>query len=244
MVVDAILYNGERDIFDLRYGVLKDYVDEFVVVEFGTTFSGKPKESHPINLPRVSYHFFTQVKDVGPALPPAFAMEYNQREMIKECLTHLNDDDTVVIGDCDEIWDPHLPAVGMKCRLRVYSYFLNNRSSEEFALGPIVGTYRYVKDMSINELRTHQTLSPEYRGWHFTSMGGVAELKRKIESYGHQEFNTPQVKDGLEYRLSTGQDFVGRNFTYTIDEASWPQFLLENREKYIHLLRPEPIPQQ
>src|SRR6185503_20943331 len=43
-IIDTILYNGEEDLFDLRYNILKDVVDEFVVAEAQTTFSGKPKE--------------------------------------------------------------------------------------------------------------------------------------------------------------------------------------------------------
>ena len=238
MVIDAILYNGERDIFDLRYNVLKDVVDEFVVVEFGKTFSGKDKEAHPINLPKVSYHFFTQVKDLKPNLPPAFATEYNQREMIKQCLKHLDGDEWVFIGDCDEIWEPNfeIPEDRIKFRLRVYAYYLNNRSSEDFALGPILARYHTVRANRINDLRTQTPLSPELSGWHFTNMGGAERLKEKIESYGHQEFNTPEVKDNLEERIKRNQDYVGRNFTFWKDESDWPEYLKNNKDKYNHLL--------
>lgn len=237
MVIDAILYNGERDIFDLRYNVLKDVVDEFVVVEFGKTFSGKVKEAHPINLPKVSYHFFTQVlekKQLG--LPPAFEMEFNQREMIGQCLEHLDDEDIVYVGDCDEIWNPKEIKVGTKYRLRVYAYHLNNRSSEDFALGPVCMEYGKLKHWSLNRLRTDIELSPELSGWHFTNMGGPQRLKEKIESYGHQEFNTPQIKDNLEERIKQNRDYVGRNFTFWRDETDWPDYLITNRENYKHLL--------
>jgi hypothetical protein len=62
-------------------------------------------------------------------------------------------------------------------------------------------------------------------------------LKRKIESYGHQELNTEEIKGGLEYRLSTGQDFIGRDFRYILDESAWPSFLKETRHKYLHLIK-------
>lgn len=237
MIVDAILYNGEREIFELRYQILKDYVDEFVVVEFGKTFSGNIKEAHPINLPKVSYHFFTQVKDLQSNLPTAFAMEYNQREMIKDCLLHLNDEDTLFMGDCDEIYNPHVPSGIEKLRLRVYSYYLNNRSDEFFTLGPIVGRYKDMKDKSFNYLRSKTQTSDKYGGWHFTNMGGLDKLKHKIESYGHQEFNVPQIKDNLEQRMTSNQDYIGRNFNMWIDESDWPPWLKEHREDYKHLLK-------
>lgn len=238
MIIDACLYNGEREIFDLRYNILKDYVDEFVVVEFGKTFSGKLKPAHPINLPKVSYHFFTQVKDLKPDLPPAFAMEYNQREMIKECLTHLSDDDVVYMGDCDEIWDTNvLWSFPSKIKLRVYAYYLNNRSDEWFALGPVVAQYKDLKDKSLNKLRSELHLTKDYHGWHFTNMGGLDKLKYKIESYGHQEFNVPQVKNNLEQQIEQNKDYIGRDFKMWIDESDWPPWLKEHRQDYKHMLK-------
>lgn len=240
MVIDACLYNGEREIFDLRYNILKDVVDEFVVVEFGKTFSGKDKEAHPINLPKVSYHFFTQVKDLKPNLPPAFAMEYNQREMIKECLTHLDDEDVVIMGDVDEVWSRDLleRADCRKARLRPYAYYLNNRSSEDFILGPVKCRYKFIKALSLNGLRSNpHALTDEYLGWHFTNMGGREKLINKIESYGHQEFNTPEIKDQLSARIEKNEDYIGRRFTFTIDESEWPQYLKDNKDKYIHLCK-------
>lgn len=238
MIVDAILYNGEREIFDLRYNILKDHVDEFVVVEFGKTFSGKDKEAHPIDLPKVSYHFLTQWKDFKPTLPEAFQREFNQREMIRAMLTHLDDEDVVYMGDCDEIWDPTIPPqLDMKLKLRVYSYYLNNRSDENFALGSIVMKYGDMKRYGFNDLRSNMPLSEDYSGWHFTNMGGLDKLKYKIESYGHQEFNTVEIKDRLEEQIQENKDYIGRDFKMWQDESDWPPWLKEHRQDYKHLIK-------
>lgn len=174
--------------------------------------------------------------------------EYIQRENIKKGLIKAGatDEDIVFFGDVDEVWDPkHLfmwaflltQGVGsLKMKLLVYSYWLNNKSSEDF-WGNVVSLYRDVKDTSLNHLRSKKGDTSEARGWHFTSMGGTDALKKKIESYGHQEFNTEEIKNGLEYRLSTGQDFIGRDFRYTIDESEWPSFLKETKSRYKHLIK-------
>ncbi len=239
MIIDAILYNGEQDIFNLRYNILKSYVDEFVVVEFGKTFSGNDKEAHPINLPKVSYHFFTNINDWKPNLPEAFRMEYNQREMIRGCLDHLDDDDVVFMGDCDEIWDPKALEIDLfqKLKLQVYSYYINNRSDENFVLGPVLLRYATLKEHSLNYLRSNLSLTEGYYGWHFTNMGGLDKLNYKIESYGHQEFNIPQVKDNLEQQMKDNKDYIGRDFKFWVDESDWPQWLVINREKFAHLLK-------
>ena len=60
MIIDTTTFNGERELFDIRYNVLKDYVDEFRVIEFDQTFSGKPKEStFAQKYDKVSYFYIT-----------------------------------------------------------------------------------------------------------------------------------------------------------------------------------------
>ena len=241
MVVDAILYNGERDIFNLRYEILKDVVDEFVVLEYGTTFSGNKKESNPIELPKVSYYFHEDAEGYAPQeFPEAFQREYRQREGIKDHLKHLKDSDTVFMGDCDEIWDATVLerdlSDPLKLRLRVYAYYLNNRSSENFELGNVVGYYHSIRGYQLNELRRCIPLTDEYYGWHFTNMGGIETIHRKIESYAHQEFNNDIIKGNLQNAIESNVDYVGRGFIFQRDESNWPEYLKNNREKYGHLL--------
>jgi len=252
MIVDAILYNGEEDIFELRYNILKDVVDEFVVVEFGESFSGNKKESRgnktdkfydPISKwPKVSYHFITEYPDLKSDTPSLFQNEYNQREMIKSCLSHLDDEDTVLMGDCDEIWKPmswapHSRVGVMKLKLIPYTYYLNNRSNEYFPLGPIVGLYRAIKDKSLNELRSKTELTDRYLGWHFTNMGGQEKLKYKVKSYSDQQFNVPDVHSYIPLAFEHNVDYLGRPFKLWVDESQLPEEIKNNRDKYKHLLK-------
>lgn len=244
MVIDAILYNGEREIFDLRYNILKDYVDEFIVVEFNKTFSGVPKEpSFNQHYDKIKSYYVMEWEELKPDMPEAFQREYSQREHIKTLLTNLKDDDIVVFSDCDEIWHPmnwapHLRAGRFKLRLLQYVYYLNNRSDEVFPLGPVIGLWKDLRDKSFNEMRTDNVYSTtRYFGWHFTNMGGLDKLKYKIESYGHQEFNTSEVKDNLEKRIEQNQDYIGRGFKMWVDESDWPAYLKNNRHLYTHMLK-------
>lgn len=251
MVIDCILYNGEEDLFDLRYNVLKDHVDLFVVLEATETFSGKPKKLMfpKEKYPDVRYYVVDdypndkELSDLAwssPSVPAGqthWHREFYQRESLKKALTDLKDDDIVFVSDCDEIWQPNqmYPDNGGKLKLRVYSYYLDNRSNEEF-WGTFVAKYKYIKDGCINHFRTNPPLkSNTHLGWHFTNIGGLDKIKFKIESYGHQEFNTPEIKGALEERMKKRVDYIGRNFTYTLDESDWPQYLKDNRNKYQHL---------
>lgn len=263
MVIDVITYNGEAELFEIRYNILKDHVNEFIVVEFDKTFSGKPKEStfKYQDWPKVKYCFVTEdtwskyleMARESPNTQGAehWKTEFAQKESIKDCLTHLNNDDTVFIGDCDEIWDPFWVRMWKtgktaKLKLKVYTYYLNNRSSEEF-WGPIVTQYEQIKDFCLNHIRSidinndwknkesHWKTPGEY-GWHFTSLKD--NLRKKLEdSYTSDSYASPPVMDNLEENIKQNKDFLGRDFKYTIDESHWPGYLVINREKYLHLLK-------
>src|SRR3990167_5935825 len=44
MVIETFVYNGEKDILDIRFNILYPYVDKFIICEFEETFSGKRKQ--------------------------------------------------------------------------------------------------------------------------------------------------------------------------------------------------------
>lgn len=247
MIYDCFTYNGEHDLFDIRYNILKDYVDEFIVIEFDKTFSGKDKKQLFNQFyEKVNYHFikeeqYSKYKEMAEKSPNTkgashWAREFMQKESIKDCLTHLRDDDLVFIGDVDEIPDtnnPYETVIGViKLKLKVYTYYLNNRSSEEF-WGTIVGHYKDIKNECLNHLRSTKAEKTDMEcGWHFTSLKD--DLARKLtDSYTAETYANDSVMDNLAENIENNRDFLGRDFTYRIDELDLPEYLCYNREKYV-----------
>lgn len=253
-IYDVVTFNGENEIWEIRYNILKDYVDNFIVVEFDKTFSGKSKKPtfKYKDLPRVKYFFHTEELwseyiNIAQKSPNTeygtgarhWVTEWAQKESIKKALAHLNSDDVIFIGDVDEIWtqDALTLEFGKKIGLRVYSYYLNNRSDEKF-WGGIFVSYEIIRgrDVCLNHLRTTNNRTNAYYGWHFTSMGGYDEVKRKLEdSYTKETYANDAVMNNLEENIEDSRDFLGRNFTYTIDESDLPWYIRSNKEKYKHL---------
>lgn len=255
MIYDITTFNGEYDLFDLRYNLLKDHVDEFIVVEFDKTFSGEHKPWYfaekSLEYPKVKwflklekeYEKYRELAESSPNTAGAahWTREFMQKESIKDALTHLKDEDIVFIGDVDEIWQPEALELSihepLKLKLDVYTYYLNNRSTEQF-WGSVVSEYRYIKDQCLNHLRTNAVKTPTTYGWHFTSMGGPLSLRKKLtDSYTQESYATPEVLANLEYNIEHGRDFLGRSFSYTLDESDWPEYLKRNKEQYKHLCR-------
>lgn len=176
--------------------------------------------------------------------------EFVHKESIKKALTHLNDDDIVFIGDVDEVWNP-AECLGLmdgdgpskymawKIALNVFCYYLNNKSTEQF-YGTLVTRYKSIKNVCLNHQRTRSVTlfgnypSYEGKGWHFTSMGGFNEFKRKLgDSYTEESYFTPQIQAELITRYGKS-DFLGRGFGFYKSE-DLPEYVLNNKEKFKHL---------
>jgi len=68
-------------------------------------------------------------------------------------------------------------------------------------------------------------------------MGGIKEVQRKLnDSYTTETYNTMQVQQNLPHNHQNRIDFLGRNFTFKIQEDNWPQYLKDNKKAYEHLL--------
>lgn len=255
MVIDVFTFNGEYDLLEIRLNILNDYVDEFIIVEAPTTFSGLPKplyyeeqkERYKQWHNKIKYFIIDEsysdneisLAESSPNTRGAdhWKREFLQKESIKKSLTHLKDDDICFIGDVDEIWTPDALEIDMcqKLKLRVYTYYLNNRSSEEF-YGGIIASYDVIRDNCLNHLRTTSSRTDNYYGWHFTSLKDG--LRRKLtDSYTEESYATPQVMNSLESNVESNRDFLGRGFTYKSDESELPKYLLDNKEKWKHLLK-------
>jgi len=258
-IYDCITYNGEQELFDIRYNVLKNYVDRFIIVEFDKTFSGKSKQRlfteellNYYNDKRIQVYYiqekdwqkYWQMAGQSPNTQGAehWKREFAQKESIKDCLKDCKDDDIIFIGDCDEIWNPEAGKEAYSANLTykleqlVYVYYLNQRSSENWK-GTLVTIYGIIRDNCLNHLRTNIKNFIESGGWHFTSM--AKSLKQKLQdSYSADDYATEEILDNIDENIKNDKDFLGRNFTYKVDESQWPDYLKKNREKYKHLLKP------
>jgi hypothetical protein len=81
-------------------------------------------------------------------------------------------------------------------------------------------------------------------GWHFTNMGGLEQIRKKIAAYDHQEMINENVRDNLQRRMESGEDYLGRRvdwqgkpFEYWIDESELPEYLKENKQIWIKLFK-------
>lgn len=234
-IFDTTIYNGEADLLEIRFNILNDFVDYFVIVEGTETFSGKWKPLYWAERgdrfseweDKVIYVVVQGYRDdeVDNLITDEFNLDlpffraFYQKECIRKGLSEAKDEDVVIYGDIDEITSPQiLEPLKLGYQLdRVWSleqlnycYYLNNRSSEKW-IGTVVGKWGEMKTKTFKHWRaTHTNILPN-GGWHFTSQGGLESVRHKLESYDHQEFATTENFDLLEERMEKGQDYLGRS---------------------------------
>lgn len=262
MTYDVMTYNGEMKTLQLHLGILNDYVDRFIIVEANKTFSGNEKPLYFFQHQqfvkeywhKIDYYVVNDWDDTdlweqainSPNTQGAkhWKREFYTKESIHKALRKFDvqDGDTLFIGDVDEIIDPlanYESDTPIKAKLRVYAYWLNNLSDEEF-WGTLICQYKDVKDKCLNHIRSDKSIysKGDYLGWHFTSMGGLEEVRRKLnDSYTPESYNTSEVQYLLPERLKNRQDYLGRNFRFEVEEKNWPRYLKSNKDKFKYLCK-------
>ena len=181
--------------------------------------------------------------------------DFQHREFTKFGMLNITDNDILIFSDLDEIPNPKL-LVGVKdwcepdtiyaLRQKMFHYYLNlNCPSEDGWWGPKVFRYGCAREKSVGEirlLREHGTKSVKDGGWHFTSVGGIDSIKKKIESWGHQEFNNDSIKNNIEQRVREGKDIFFRDDTPYVRvelDSSFPDYLTQNLQLYSNLVLDE-----
>ena len=217
-IIHHITYDPPQSYDDLRQRILNPDIDDLtkqICMQALTTSNVPPGELHWLN-------------------------EFYQKESIRKALVGLEDDDLCFITDLDEYWNPEISYniednKIYKLKQLVYSTYMNVRSNEPWA-GTLLTKYKNIKNACLNHLRTPSKTQYEYidnGGWHFTFMGGVDQIKLKLEAYGHQEYNNDNIKNQIRNNLSATKDVLGRSeFKFWLDASNLPTYILNNKQKY------------
>lgn len=235
MIIDCFPFFNEVELTELRFELLTDVVDYFVVCEANLTHSGKAKPRHFQNSEAKWEPYMDQIVYVDVDLTPYssdWAREGAQRDAIMKGLEALNPrlSDIVIMSDADEI--PHPALVGRRTigwyQQQLFTYYVNLLCPYPW-IGSLCTTYyqftqktpnQWRQDMHRGMLQLPLSVIPG-GGWHFSSLGGVERVKEKLRSYAHQEYNTPETHLSIEYALKNGTDLFGRGEQYERVDPPW-----------------------
>lgn len=251
-IIDSFLFFNEIDLLEIRLNILYDYVDKFVITESDTTFSGNNKKLFFLE----NQSRFDKFKDkiiynpikIPDNISVTWDREIYQRNAPIEKIKEISDDnDLIITSDLDEI--PSTEVLEnysdwfdvnnlYHFKQKMYMYYLNNYKNDNW-FGTRACSLSYLKKRSIDDIRQATEdvnrldgFIIENSGWHFTYLGGEDQIKYKLESFSHQEYNNTSVKSNIKEVLNKNLDIFGRNFQYqvvSIDD-SYPEYIVKNKE--------------
>lgn len=247
-IYDCFTFFNELDLLEIRLNTLKDVVDYFVLVESTKTFSGMDKELYFLkNTDRFAAFMDRIIHVVVDDMPQdanRWKREFYQRNAIMRGLTNCNPDDIIIISDVDEIPDPDrilhsFTGEPVALKQRLYYYFLNCEAQQQ-SKGSVVLRYKDLQSPQWARDKRERFRTIEGGGWHFSYLGGIDAIKRKIENFVHSEYDTPYFKSyrRLYEKVLSGEDIFERDLKYRFVEIneSYPPYLIKNLHRFKRLV--------
>lgn len=224
LVWDAFMFYNELDMLELRLNELSDVVDRFVLSESPWTHQGAAKPLH-FQENRARFAAFadriTYVSaDRRLGLLP-WDQEYYQRECLADGLAEAAEDDMLLLCDVDEVPRAEnlralLNAPAVRTRLTGlsmvnFNYFINFASLQPF-IRPVLLPVAMARALGLNGARyvtcrggPQIVPTAQNAGWHFSWLGGVETVWRKLQSFCHVELLGPvRTKEQLREKLESG----------------------------------------
>jgi beta-1,4-mannosyl-glycoprotein beta-1,4-N-acetylglucosaminyltransferase len=214
MLFDCFLYFNEKELLELRYELLKDVVDGFIITDANRTFKGDEKPFTCVDTLRELGIPEDKVQVLHVELPSKeeifnpWAREYAQRDALAVGMRMTPPDSVFFFSDVDEIPKPLLlidgarmakgaphrcfrlsmPMLYGRADLRVKDPKGDNTKAPN---NWVCGTFvlpEHLNGSSLSQIRRNPNdciLGQCNAGWHFSWMGGPDRLKTKVQSFSH-----------------------------------------------------------
>lgn len=213
-------------------------------VQANKTFTGNDRKIHEFEIPGVIDYCVIDMPDGNDP----WVREKFQRNAIMRLLSMFppKDDDIIIISDADEIVRAdaihkfaHMGHTDFAAlEMDSFFYYLNCKADAKWT-SPKIMRYSHLKKFSPEEVRGmgwDHTI--KNAGWHFSYMGGVEAIKKKLGSFSHSEFNTPEFIARIDRKFEIGESLFGDDLWKFVPlDNTFPAYLIANQEKFKHLIK-------
>ena len=259
-IFDCITFFKENFITNIRFEILKNVVDYFVICESKYDHNGNKKK---LNFKLQNLTIKKKIKYIILEEPfPTYCKnnwdrQAYQRDFMLNSITNVKKNDYIFFSDPDEIPNPYiLKNFNLK---KKYGIFLQNHFVYKFNLfnsfdTPWAGTRvcRYGNLYSIDYLRQKILLKnikkwwrPDKEknielfhnaGWHFKDIFNLKDLSLKLKTFAHQEYNNKKFFNLaiLKKKITKNKDIYNKGHTYTKIDADdlLPEYIIKNKKKF------------
>jgi beta-1,4-mannosyl-glycoprotein beta-1,4-N-acetylglucosaminyltransferase len=256
-IYDCFQYFNEDHVLDLRFNILNEKVDYFIVSESTKTHQGKEKKlnfninnfskfKHKIKYIVADYQEKINFENHigGESL-----IEQHQRNSLCRGLAEANDNDLIILSDSDEIPDltklnqvkPNTKFTAFSQMMFMYKLNLKNLNESNWIGSKMSLKKNFLMPQKLRNLKFKDY--PFWRfdkakmqiikgGWHFSFLQKPSDIAKKIRSYSHGEFNKNNITDEkeIEKKIANNEDIFGRGIKLQkIDiDNHYPIFIQNN----------------
>ena len=259
-IFDCITFFQENFVTNMRFEILKNVVDKFVICESLFDHKGIKKD---INFKLLNskysekiFHLILDHPFPKDKISPWDKQAY-QREYLFDGIKDAEDNDLIMFSDPDEIPNPNiLKNFSLKSKYAIFlqkcfNYKINLLNTSET---PWEGT-RIVKKKnlkSFNYLRQfilEKNIKKWWRfdlekdiqiiengGWHFNNLLSPEQISLKLKTFAHDEYNKDEFTniEIIKEKIKLKKDLFNRNnlLKKIIIDKDYPDEILNNINKY------------
>tara|TARA_B100002052_G_C15847589_1_gene583320 strand:- start:59 stop:865 length:807 start_codon:yes stop_codon:yes gene_type:complete len=260
-IYDCFQYFNEDHIADLRFNILKDNIDFFVIVESTINHQGEKKK---LNFDINNYKSFkkkiiyivvddTPTKIIKSHKGGESLVEQHQRNSILKGLKKCDDNDLIILSDVDEIPDLNKLKLFNKNNYAVFSQKMfiyklnllnmseNNWHGSKICLKKNFKSPQWLRNLKFKKYPFWRIDKPknlqiiENGGWHFSYLQKAENISKKIKSFSHGEFNKDHIinEENIKHKIEKGEDIFEREHKIKKIEidSSFPEYILKNKDK-------------
>ena len=257
MIYDCFTFFNELDLLEIKLEEEWNVVDKFIVLESTVTHSNKPKNLfYSDNKERfkkyeekiiyvvcnnASEHFYGNDWDI----------DNYTRDILLDTI-HPNKEDLIIINDADQIvnhkvLENFIYTEPCKLEMDYFYYYFNCLHTNMKWYGTSIYKYSDIKE-KLSAIRFSMPQGIKIipnGGWHFSYLGNIEFIKKKIEALAHRYIDTPEFKNDyhIEQSMIKGMDLFDRlddcgvkngaimKF-FPLDNLLLPGYIIENKERY------------
>lgn len=246
MIYDCFLYNGEKDLLDIRVSEMSGLDVKHLVFQSSHTFKGDLKAEELLQYPwndRVEFNTFRP----NMIDPDPWVNEKKLRNGIVESggLLRAKPDDIIIISDVDEIprkeailqFKPEMEVAFLD--MQKFGFFLNLREGLHWT-PPKIMTWSHLKTTTPEAVRNAGAPHTiDNAGWHFSWCGGIDEVMRKFASFSHQEevVQRHANREELMRKMKVGESIWGSDSWSPVPISELPQYIQDHQHDSLkHLI--------
>lgn len=259
-IIDCITFFDNNFMFNLRYNILVEYVDYFVICESLYDHRGEPKKKNflfekEFDKKKIKYFL---LDEPFPKKNNRWKNQAMQREYLLKCLSFASEEDYVFFSDPDEIIRPEIlkdfklnKKYGIffqdffNYKINLYNKFESPWEGTRVAKKKNLKSIDYMrqkvrsKNLNYSFLRIDKEKSIEVfkdGGWHFNNIMSPREISLKLKTFAHSEFSSDKFSsiENIKEKIKNKIDLFDRGHIYEAIKLNekFPKYILQNLDKF------------